>query len=417
MNVFPSNRDDSGLIQLHPGFLRLFHGGVTFFRNCFRPAVCCLAMLMSFAGCQRTEDSGSGRSSVVPGSNESGTATDSGSGISKGAADPTSPNTDGTPPNAPDLNSGESINVRLALNWYAEAEHGGYLAARTHGYFAEQGVNVEVIPGGPGAPQQIITELATERIEFAVSDADNVVKARSAGVPLVAVMAPLQNSPRCIMVHASSGIDSLDKLAGVELAISEARPFALWMKKKLPLKDVTMVPYSGSVGEFLTKQSFAQQGFVFSEPFVAREQGGDPQVLMVSDIGFNPYASVLVTTEKMIQEKGDVVRRVVKASLAGWNQYLADPLETNQDIHRDNNDMSLAVLAYGAEQMKPLCFADNQSATCDMTSERWKVLVSQIEEIGEIEPGSVAPESCFTREFLKSPPKNQSGSDQASGSP
>ena len=65
--------------------------------------------------------------------------------------------------------------VQLALNWYAEAEHGGYIAAQSHGFYPAQGLTVEIIPGGPGAPQQVIAELAAERISFAISDADNVV--------------------------------------------------------------------------------------------------------------------------------------------------------------------------------------------------------------------------------------------------
>ncbi|MCA9059742.1 MAG: ABC transporter substrate-binding protein, partial [Planctomycetaceae bacterium] len=211
-----------------------------------------------------------------------------------------------------------STEVRIALNWYPEAEHGGYFAAQTAGIFQENGLQVELIPGGPGAPQTVISEMAANRILFAVSDADNVVKARASGVPIVAVLAPMQQSPRCIMVHQSSGIGSLMELRDVDLAISEGRPFALWMKQKLPLNGVAFVPYNGTVGEFLTNEQFAQQGYVFSEPFIAEEQGSDPLALMVSDIGFNPYASVLITTETAIAERPELVRKVTAACVAGW---------------------------------------------------------------------------------------------------
>jgi NitT/TauT family transport system substrate-binding protein len=260
---------------------------------------------------------------------------------------------------------------------------------------------VEIVPGGPGAPQLVITELAAERIQFAVSDADNVVKARAVGLPIVAVMAPLQNSPRCIMVHEASGVTRLEELANVELAISDSRPFALWMKKKLPLKNVTMVPFNGLVGEFLVKQNFAQQAYVFSEPFVAKEKGSDPKVLLVSDIGFNPYASVLITTEKVIKEKPELVRSVVSASLAGWERYLADPAATNAAIHEMNKEMSPAILEFGAQEMRPLCATAEGVPFCGMTPDRWQLLVSQIEEIEDIPKGSVKPEECFIIQFLQ----------------
>ena len=295
---------------------------------------------------------------------------------------------------------GGMVSVKLALNWYPEVEHGGYIAAETLGLYKAGNLKVELVPGGPGAPQLVINELVAERIFFAVSDADNVVKARAAGYPIVAVLAPLQDSPRCIMVHQALGFKTLQDLANIELAISEARPFALWMKKKLPLKNVRLIPFGGSVGEFLLKKEFAQQAFVFSEPFTAKEQGSDPQAMMVSDIGFNPYASVLVTTEKTIREQPELVRGIVSASVAGWEKYLADPGATNTAIHGMNKDMSLAALEYGASAMAPLCKVRDNEPLCNMTLVRWQTLVSQIEEVKDIEPGSVKPEECFTTEFL-----------------
>lgn len=293
-----------------------------------------------------------------------------------------------------------STQVRLALNWYPEAEHGGYIAADVHGCFADEKLSVEIVPGDAGAPQAVIAELAAGRLLFAVSDADNLVKARAKGVPLVAVMAPLQTSPRCIVVHEASGIKRLEDLTDVELAISEARPFALWMKMKLPLTNVRFVPYSGGVGEFLTKEKFAQQGFVFSEPFAAREKGGDPHVLMVSDLGFNPYGSLLVTTEQTIERSPGLVQSVVAAAARGWDQYLRNPRKTNEAIHQQNSDMSLDVLQYGAEQMVELCRVEGTIPLCGMTLDRWQTLVEQIEEIDEIPVGRVDAEKCFTNRFL-----------------
>lgn len=293
-----------------------------------------------------------------------------------------------------------ALSAKLALNWYPEVEHGGFLAADTLGLFKAQNTSVEIIPGGPGAPQLVITELAAGRIQFAVSDADNVVKARAAGVPIVALLAPFQSSPRCIMVHAASGFKTLADLRDIELAISDSRPFALWMKKKLPLTNVTMVPFNGLVGEFLVKPAFAQQAFVFSEPFLAREQGSDPHVLMVSEIGFNPYASLLVTTEQVISKQPELVQRVVAASVEGWATYLKDATATNAAIHQLNSEMSLAALEFGVTALKPLCETPAATAPCGMQLERWQTLVQQIEEIEDIEPGSVKPEECFTLKFL-----------------
>ena len=146
--------------------------------------------------------------------------------------------------------------------------------------------------------------------------------------------------------------ESLNQLAGIELAISETRPFALWMKKKLPLTNVTIVPFNGMVGEFLAKDNFAQQAYVFSEPFVAREQGSDPQALPLSEIGYNPYASVLVTTESTIAAEPALVQDIVAACQAGWVDYLVSHERTNQRLHSENPEMTLAALEFGSQALQ-----------------------------------------------------------------
>lgn len=285
--------------------------------------------------------------------------------------------------------------VQLALNWYPEAEHGGFYAAEELGRFEAQGLTVELIPGRPSSSRLILQELASGRVDFAISSADQVVEQRARGLPIVALLAPVQQSPRCIMVHASSGITSLEALSGVELAVSETRPFALWMKKHLSLTDVTIVPFNGLVGEFLSKPGFAQQAYVFSEPFIAKEKGAEPVTLMLSDIGYNPYTSVLVTTEDILNQRRDMVQRMIEACRDGWSAYLKTPETTNRRIHAENSDMSLAALKFGANALQKLCQTDNDSPVGSMTTERWQQLINQLEELEIIEPDSVLPQDCF----------------------
>ncbi len=294
--------------------------------------------------------------------------------------------------------------VTLALNWYPEAEHGGFIAAGELGLFEQQGLAVEIVPGGPAAPNMVIQELVAGRIEFAVSSADQVITARAKGVPVVAVLAALQQSPRCIMVHESAGFSTLHDLRDVELAISEARPFALWMKKQLPLQNVTMVPYNGLVGEFLVKDNFAQQAYVFSEPFLAREKGSDPKVLMVSEIGFNPYTSLLVTTEQIIADDPELVQEMVTACQQGWQQYLRSPDATNKRLNTDNSDLSLEALQYAVDALRPLCEVADGEPFGGMSAERWQELILQIEQVDAIEPGSVVANGCFSNQFVANAP-------------
>lgn len=302
--------------------------------------------------------------------------------------------------------SSESVDgksVTLALNWFPEAEHGGFYAAQVHGSYAAEGVELEILPGGPGAP--VIQQVAMGRATFAVANADQVLLGREQGAPVVAVMAAMQQSPRCIMVHESTGIDSLLELQDVTVSVGAGKPFAKYLLSKLGDARLTIVPYQGSVSAFLQRDDFAQQAYVFSEPFVAGQQGAKPRCLMVSEIGFNPYTSLLITSEQLIADNPELVRKVVRASVQGWQHYLESPQATNEKIHELNSEMSLEALAYGAEAIRPLCLGKDElpERIGSMTALRWRTLAEQLQSVGLLDDASVW-QGAFDLRFLEPTP-------------
>lgn len=290
--------------------------------------------------------------------------------------------------------------VTLQLNWTPETEHGGFYAALVHGFYEEAGLKVEIRPGGPGAP--VGPMVAGGQVTFGIDNADKMLGFRSQGADLVALFASLQTSPRCLIVHDDSPIKSFDDLEGVTLAMGN-QPWVDFLKKKLPLKDVKIVPNPGSLTAFLNDDNYVQQGYIFSEPLSVAEQGKKARSLLVSELGYNPYTSLLITKGTLVKDKPDLVKRMVAASLKGWQKYLEDPTAANEAIHNANDQMSLQVLKDGVEAMKPLCFGDDTDPAKlgRMTAERWKTLTDQLVEIGAIKEGSIDPATAFTTEFLK----------------
>ncbi|HEX4144337.1 MAG TPA: ABC transporter substrate-binding protein [Pirellulales bacterium] len=294
--------------------------------------------------------------------------------------------------------------LTLALNWFPESEHGGYYAAQVRGFYSAAGFEVTIQSGGPNA--HMMEEVAAGRADFGVANADNILFAQAQNAGVVAVMAPLQNSPRCLLVHKASEIERFDQLRDVTLAMTPGAAFANFLRWKLPLPGVRIVPYSGNVQAFLQDPRYVQQGYTFSEPFIARQQGADPRVLLVSDLGFNPYTSLLFTTETMLATQPDVVRAMVAATVNGWQDYLVDPEPTNRLIHERNPVVDLEALAFGAHEIAPLIVADEaaeQGIGC-MTPKRWQTIEQQLVESGQLTADAVDPRRAFTTDFLP-PPK------------
>jgi NitT/TauT family transport system substrate-binding protein len=291
--------------------------------------------------------------------------------------------------------------VSLVLNWFPEAEHGGYYAALVHGLYAEEGLDVEIIGGGVDVP--VIALVATRRHQFGVANADDVIMGRAEQANVVSLMAPMQNSPRVIMVHADSGINSLADLRNITLAMGTGSGFGAFVAKRYPLENVKIVPYPGSISIFLNDKNFAQQAYNISEPFVATKNGGNPRNIFVSEYGYNPYTSLLITANATLQADRDTARRMVRASIKGWELYMKDPEKTNRHINSLNPEMGMDILEFGVREMQQLVFNEDtaKSGLGTMTATRWQQMVEVMESVDLVRAGRVKPQECFTMEFLE----------------
>lgn len=292
--------------------------------------------------------------------------------------------------------------VSIQLNWYPEAEHGGVFQAVADGTYTELELAVNVRPGGRATP--VAPELSMGRVQFAITNADDVVVYRGQGMDIVAIVAPLQDNPRCILVRDESGAQGWEDLAGMTLQRQPGRPFLLFMESKGVLDNVKQVPYHGSVSSLIADPKIAIQAYSFAEPLLAQQQGVKVRSLMVSDLGWNPYASVLVTTGDLIRSDPDLVRRVVQATRRGWQNYLNDPAKGNAAILQANeHGMTAAALTFGSQALKALAMPGDMAieSVGRMTLARWTELVDQFKQFDPQAVGNVKPEDCFTTEFLE----------------
>ena len=137
--------------------------------------------------------------------------------------------------------------IKLALNWKAEPQFGGFYAASTGGHFQKQGLDVEVAQGGAGTP--VVQMVSAGQVDFGIASADEVVIARSHGADVVAVFAAFQTNPQGIMVHEERGYKNLAEVYGATGTLAEQKglPYALFLAKKYPKAKVNVVPYLGGV--------------------------------------------------------------------------------------------------------------------------------------------------------------------------
>ena len=73
--------------------------------------------------------------------------------------------------------------LTVQLDWVAEPEHGGFYQAAARGFFREEGLDVTLIPGGPGA--HVMPSVATGKADIGQADSTNTLLQQAEGLPVV----------------------------------------------------------------------------------------------------------------------------------------------------------------------------------------------------------------------------------------
>ena len=224
--------------------------------------------------------------------------------------------------------------VQLALNWFAEPEFGGFYDAAVGGLYRNAGLDVTIVPGGPGVPT--LELLAAGRVDVALSGADDLLVRRAKGLDAVAVFAGFQDSPVGLLTHAK-GPARYEDVTG-PVAAEAGSPFQqfIWAKYQWEGK-VTLLPTSGTIAPFVANPAMAQQAYVTSEPCLAEAQGVAVEFLPAKAAGWNPYGSLAVVRGD--EKSAEWVKKFVAATQAGWEHYLIDPSRANAEIIKSNPEM------------------------------------------------------------------------------
>jgi NitT/TauT family transport system substrate-binding protein len=261
--------------------------------------------------------------------------------------------------------------VTLQLNWKPEPEFGPFYAAQVIGAFAERGLEVELRPGGSGAPTTEL--LGAKNVPFAMVSADEIIRARAVGNKLVGIFAVYQKDPMAQMTHRARGLTSLAEVikAPGTLALERGAPFATWFEKTVGYGPAKIVP-----------SPYGDLSFV--------------DVFLIADAGYNAYQTVLAIHEDLLTEDAALVKKMLEAVTAGWRAYQSDPKATNAAMAKLNPTMDAETFAAITEAQRTHVESDatRERGPGTMDLARWQTLVKQMTDTGLITK-PVDPAACF----------------------
>jgi len=274
--------------------------------------------------------------------------------------------------------------VTMQLNWHAQADHGGYFAAKAEGIYEKHGLDVTLKQGGPQL--NIHQLLAAGQVDFVMGTSVRTMVIRNQGIPIVAVAAFYQTDPVTLMVHQESGIESPADLKGKPIFLPGIARINYWnwLKRKYGLDDQQIRPYDPSYRALALDKSAAGQGYLTEDGFAFKKLGMSGKSLLLANYGWVPYSSTLDTTDKLIAEKPNVVAAFVKATAEGYRRYLEDPTAAHALIRKFNPQMDEEQMKYAYSVMKERGLVDPGKGVRigSMSDARWEQTFKLLAESG-----------------------------------
>lgn len=290
--------------------------------------------------------------------------------------------------------------VTLLLDWYPEAENAGFFFALMHGLYARAGLDVQISPVGPNA--SVEPQVALGKYDFGLGSSDQVLIARSRGVPLVILMGSLQHDPVGVMVHDGSPVHTFADLEGRTVAAQPGVPWLSYVVKKYHLRNLKTVPLNFDYAPFLRDPNYIQQCFITSEPPIMDHSGVKVRALWVKDTGCDAYMA-LESSDQFVSAHPDTVRAFVAASIAGWRGYMADPAATDSEILRRNPAMSSVQLELSRKAMVDYHLVDGPgNAAGHLDPERIKNQYTILRDLNII-TADYDYKTSFTTRFIPPP--------------
>ena len=223
----------------------------------------------------------------------------------------------------------------FALDWKFEGPAAPYFVSIDKGYFAAEGLSVEVSEGAGAL--DAIPKVATGAFPIGFADINSLMKFldQNPGAPVTAVMMVYDKPPFAMVGRKSLGINAPGDIAGKTLGAPP--PDGAWAQfpifaaeNGIDMTTVTVEPVGFPVREPMLAEGkvAAVTGFSFSSTLNLKRLGvpaEDLSVILMADHGVALYGNAIIVNTDFATANPEAVTGFLRAVAKGWKDTAADP--------------------------------------------------------------------------------------------
>ena len=223
----------------------------------------------------------------------------------------------------------------FALDWKFEGPAAPYFVALDKGYFAAEGLTVEISEGAGSL--DAIPKVATGAFPVGFADINSLMKFldQNPGAPVTAVMMVYDKPPFAMVGRKSLGIEKPSDIAGKVLGAPP--PDGAWAQfpifaaeNGIDMTTVTVEPVGFPVREPMLAEGkvAAVTGFSFTSSLNVKRLGvpaEDISVILMADHGVALYGNAIIVNTDFAKANPAAVTGFLRAVAMGWKDTVAEP--------------------------------------------------------------------------------------------
>lgn len=293
--------------------------------------------------------------------------------------------------------------VTVVLDWVPNTNHTGLYVAKEQGYYAEEGLDVEIIQPTAGGTAQLI---AAGQGDFGVSYQEEVTLARSSDVPVKSVAAVIQHNTSGFASHQNRNIKTPrdfegKKYGGWGSPVEMAMIKALMDKHGGDVKKVEEVNI-GTADFFSSIEKDVDFAWIYygwtGIEAELRQVPLDIIMLKDEEPALDFYTPVLIASEKTLQDKPELVKRFLKATARGYRFAIENPDASADILLKHAPELNPELVKASQRWLSPR-YQDDAPEWGMQKPEVWQAYAKWMFERGLL-PREIDAVAAFSNEFL-----------------
>lgn len=251
--------------------------------------------------------------------------------------------------------------ITFATDFGLYGRHAFFFVALEKGYYARENLDVDIVRS-PGSASTV-NLVASGKAQLGFADSFAVILGRgNDGVKVKLVAMIYAKGPHAIYALKNSGIKTPKDLEGKTLAdtaySSVPKIFPVYAKTVGidPTKVKWVFATSDALPGMLANRKVDGVGqFTVGEPLLAQIAAPNEVVgFEYSSAGLDYYSNGIIASEELIQKNPDLIRRFVRATLAGLQDAIDDPKAAGAIINKWRREIEAETAAAETLKVKAL---------------------------------------------------------------